>query len=59
MITIEHLEIRFDVDADDEDVAFMRQFQKCIGQWQRRRQLRLDGDMEGLIGAEDSEESIP
>ena len=59
MITIEHLEVRFDVEADDEDGAFKRQFEKCISLWQRKRLVRRDGDLERLIGPEDHEERVP
>lgn len=49
-VTIEHLEIRFDVEAGDEDEAFGRLFQRYIDAWgraqeeQQRRHSRLDAD---------------
>ena len=56
MITIEHLEVRFDVEGEDEDQTFKRKFEKCIRLWQRARQVRLDGDRERIIGPVDREE---
>lgn len=34
-VTIQHLEVRFDVDAGEQDQEFVRLFQKYITQWSR------------------------
>lgn len=50
MITIMHLEVRFDVEGEDEDQAFRRKFIKHIRQWQRARTIRADSEVERRIG---------
>lgn len=35
MITIEHLEVQFDVDGEGDEQVFARHFARCINQWQR------------------------
>ena len=35
MITIQHLEVHFDVEGAEEDVAFARLFKKYISRWSR------------------------
>lgn len=57
-VTISHLEVRFDVEGDAEEMAFARLFKKYIEQWaraQEEQQRRLQraaaerslGDREG------------
>jgi hypothetical protein len=43
MVTIEHLEVEFEVDGDDAAV-FERLFRQHIEQWQRRQDTRRDDD---------------
>lgn len=38
MVTIHHLEVRFDVDAGEEEQAFLRLFQKYIQAYARAQQ---------------------
>lgn len=35
MITINHLEVRFDVEGDDDEQLFIQYFNKYIDQWSR------------------------
>jgi hypothetical protein len=39
MVTIEHVEVTFEVEGDDED-AFRRHFQPAIERWYRAVQAR-------------------
>ena len=47
MITIQNLEVRFDVEGDDDREAFARMFNEFIGQWsadmtqQQAREIEL------------------
>jgi hypothetical protein len=43
MITIEHLEVQFDVAGDDDEAVFARYFSRYIDQWARgeRQQAEL------------------
>lgn len=47
MITIHNLEVRFDVEGDDDRETFARMFNECIRKWaaeaeqQQRRELEL------------------
>jgi hypothetical protein len=43
-VTIQHLEIRFDVDGGEEEAAFVRLFQKYIGIHTRRQRERDEAD---------------
>lgn len=43
-VTIQHLEIRFDVDGSEEEVAFARLFQKYQGIYARLQREREDAD---------------
>jgi hypothetical protein len=43
-VTIHHLEVRFDVDANEEEAAFARLFQKYIGTFARVQSEREDAD---------------
>lgn len=38
MITIEHLEVQFDVAGDDDEAVFARYFNRYINQWARAEQ---------------------
>ncbi len=38
MITIEHLEVQFDVAGDDDEAVFARYFSRYIRQWARAEQ---------------------
>ena len=47
MVTIQHLEVRFDVDGDDEEAVFARLFDKYIRRWNRameEERARLPAD---------------
>jgi hypothetical protein len=50
MLTIQHLEVRFDVEGGDDEQAFVRLFQKYIERWARAqeegaaRRRQSDGD---------------
>jgi hypothetical protein len=37
-VTIQHLEVRFDVEANEEEASFVRLFQKYITAFARRQQ---------------------
>ena len=41
-VTIQHLEVRFDVEANEEEAAFVRLFQKYNGQFVRQQQEQQD-----------------
>jgi hypothetical protein len=43
-VTIQHLEIRFDVDGSEEEVSFVRLFQKYQGIHARLQRERDDAD---------------
>jgi len=43
-VTIQHLEIRFDVDGGEEEVAFARLFQKYQGVYARLQRERDEAD---------------
>jgi hypothetical protein len=59
MVTIHNLEVRFDVEADDDEV-FGRLFAEHITRWSRRREAerqRLRAvDREQALGDRDAEE---
>lgn len=38
MVTIQNLEVRFDVEGDSDEAAFVRLFEKYIKQWVRKQQ---------------------
>lgn len=38
MITIEHLEVQFDVAGEDDEAVFARYFARYIDQWSRAEQ---------------------
>jgi hypothetical protein len=40
MVTINHLEIQFDVEGSDEERLFVEYFNKYIGEWDRRREAQ-------------------
>jgi hypothetical protein len=37
MVTINHLEVQFDVEGGDEERLFVEYFNKYIGEWSQRR----------------------
>jgi hypothetical protein len=37
MVTINHLEVQFDVEGTDEERLFVEYFNKYIGEWSQRR----------------------
>jgi len=43
-VTIQHLEVRFDVEAGEEEVAFVRLFQKHINVYTRLQREREEAD---------------
>jgi hypothetical protein len=43
-VTIQHLEIRFDVDGGEEEAAFARLFQKYQGHYARLQRERDEAD---------------
>ena len=43
-ITIQHLEVRFDVDAGEEDAAFVRLFQKYMRAYTQQQNERAKTD---------------
>lgn len=43
-VTIQHLEVRFDVDAGEEDAAFVRLFQKYVVPYQRVQREQEEED---------------
>ena len=45
MITIEHLEVQFDVAGDGDEAVFARYFNRYINQWSRaeKQQARAAG----------------
>lgn len=42
MITIEHLEVQFDVAGDDDEAVFARYFGRYINQWARAQQQQME-----------------
>jgi len=56
-VTIQHLEIRFDVDGGEEEASFVRLFQKYIGVYSRTQREREDADaaseLDRAIGGEE------
>ena len=40
MITINHLDVRFDVEGDDDEQLFIRYFNKYIDEWSRAQAER-------------------
>ena len=60
MVTIHNLEVRFDVDGEDDEAVFARLFEKHIGRWSRaaaelkERERRFEAERRlGGHGAED------
>ena len=43
-VTIQHLEVRFDVDAGEDEAAFVRLFQKYMSAFARLQRERDDAD---------------
>jgi hypothetical protein len=39
MVTIQNLEVRFDVEGDDQEQLFMRLFNRAIAEWSRRQEV--------------------
>ena len=40
MVTIQHLEVRFDVEGDEDEQVFVSYFNKYIDNWSRQRETR-------------------
>jgi hypothetical protein len=40
MVTIQQLEVHFDVEGDDEEQMFVELFNKYIGEWARRQTVQ-------------------
>lgn len=40
MVTIQHLEVRFDVEGDEDEQVFVTYFNKYIDHWSRQREAR-------------------
>ena len=40
MVTIQHLEVQFDVEAGEEEQLFVSMFNKYIDEWARRQDAR-------------------
>jgi hypothetical protein len=53
-LTIQHLEVRFDVDAGEEDASFVRLFQKYIRAWARQQreqdEMAAASERDGALG---------
>ena len=41
MVTINHLEVQFDVQGGDDEHLFVQYFNKYIDEWSRRREAQL------------------
>jgi hypothetical protein len=58
MITIEHLEVQFDVDGDSDEQVFARYFTRCIARWQQNstheRELRERLERDRQLGNDGS-----
>ena len=56
-VTIQHLEIRFDVDGGEEEASFVRLFQKYIGVHSRMEREREEADaaseLDRAVGGEE------
>jgi len=51
MVTIQHLEVRFDVAGDSEEASFARLFQEHMRKWQR---LQAEADARQKLSARES-----
>lgn len=40
MVTIQHLEVRFDVEGEEDEQVFVSYFNKYIDNWSRQRETR-------------------
>lgn len=40
MVTIQHLEVRFDVEGEEDEQVFVSYFNKYIDRWSRQRETR-------------------
>jgi hypothetical protein len=38
MVTIHNLEVRFDIEGEGDEAAFVRLFEKCIRQWSSKQE---------------------
>jgi len=38
MVTINHLDVKFDVEGGDDDATFLRLFEKYIRQWNNKQE---------------------
>jgi hypothetical protein len=52
-VTIQHLEVRFDVEAGEEDAAFVRLFQKYM-----RAYARLQREQEEAVAASECDRAL-
>ena len=52
-VTIQHLEVRFDVEASEEEVAFVRLYQKYNGQ-----SVRLQREQEEAAEASERDRAL-
>lgn len=48
MITIQNLEIRFDVEGDDDRQAFAKLFNEFIGKWSSQAEAQRQREMEAV-----------
>ena len=47
MVTINHLDVRFDVEGGDDDATFCRLFQKYIHQWNNKQEEAKERERRG------------
>jgi hypothetical protein len=47
MVTINHLDVRFDVEGDDDDASFCRLFEKYIRQWSTKQEEAKEREQRG------------
>lgn len=59
MVTIRHLEVRLEKEGEGDETAFIRLFEKCIAQWNRRMEeakaRQKMADQHRSVGDRDSE----
>lgn len=47
MVTINHLDVRFDVEGGDDDATFCRLFEKYIRQWSNKQEEAKERERRG------------
>ena len=47
MVTINHLDVRFDIEGDDDDASFCRLFEKYIRQWSTKQEEAKEREQRG------------